>query len=103
MNFEDRIVKLCALAVTCQTEEEAVALARELRMLLHERIESLRVDLNGLSALESTSESTEKLIDRPLATRFPNDLATDVRRIFTSRLTLASVHREDLPRTMQES
>jgi len=68
MSFEDRIMKLCALAVTCQTEEEAVAIARELRILLHEQIESLRGDANGLSALESASESTEMMIDRPPAT-----------------------------------
>ena len=42
MSFEDRILKLCALAAACQTEAQAMALTQELRTLLHEHIEHLR-------------------------------------------------------------
>ena len=72
MNFEERILKLCALAVACQTEKEAVALTRELRMLLHERMEQLRSDMAAINpAFVSTSESIETETDRSPATPFP--------------------------------
>ena len=53
MSFEDRILKLCALAAACQTEAQATALTQELRTLLHEHIEQLVNDVDALSVLDS--------------------------------------------------
>jgi hypothetical protein len=41
-SFDEQVKELCAKVIACQTEHQAVELLKELRLLLHERIEELR-------------------------------------------------------------
>jgi hypothetical protein len=44
-SFESRVKDLCKKLLACQTELEAIELNRELRILIHERIEQIRGNL----------------------------------------------------------
>jgi hypothetical protein len=49
MNFEEQIRELCQRVVACESEEEAAELSRQMRALLHRKIEELRGDWSRLS------------------------------------------------------
>ncbi len=49
MKLEDRIRELCGQIVACQSDDESVELALQLKELLHRRIEELRHSVNGSS------------------------------------------------------
>jgi hypothetical protein len=51
MNFEERIKTLCEEAIACKCEEDAVAVARQIQLLMHSRIEELRANINHLQLL----------------------------------------------------
>jgi hypothetical protein len=55
MTFDERVRVLCERAAGCESETEAVKLARQVHGLLHERIEGLRVDLLSMPLLLSSS------------------------------------------------
>jgi hypothetical protein len=57
MSVEDRIRRLCADIVACQDETRTVALTKELQAAIHERIETLRMNLGDLPALRDIDES----------------------------------------------
>ena len=48
MTFEQQILSLCEEAVACESEEEAMEIARHIQALLHARIEELRGNLISL-------------------------------------------------------
>lgn len=60
-SFEKEVKELCKQIVACGTEQEAIELARNLRVLLHERVEHLRgnvlpIDADGsVNALRKAS------------------------------------------------
>ena len=45
MTFEEQLSQLALSAVDCKSEQEAVEIARQIRELLHARIEELRSNL----------------------------------------------------------
>jgi hypothetical protein len=40
--FESRVRELCQQLIDCKTEDEVVELSRQLRELIHERVEQIR-------------------------------------------------------------
>lgn len=51
--FEYRVKKLCERIFACQTEDDAIVLTRELKTLLHDRIEEIR---GGVVVLRSSPD-----------------------------------------------
>jgi hypothetical protein len=49
MDFEEQIRELCQRVVACESEEEAAELSRQMKALLHGKIEELRGDWSRLS------------------------------------------------------
>lgn len=48
MTVEEQIVKLCEEAAACESEADAVELARRARALMHARVDELRSNLTTL-------------------------------------------------------
>ena len=49
MNFEEQIRELCQRVVACESDEEATELSRQMKALLHGKIEELRGDWSRVS------------------------------------------------------
>ena len=52
MPFEQRVRELCDRLIACNTESEAIHITRELRALMHEHIEELRVNVVAFQVLD---------------------------------------------------
>ncbi len=64
MKLEDRIRELCGQIVACQSDNEGAELARQLKELLHRRIEELRRSANAISLSANSADLTLLLIYR---------------------------------------
>ena len=49
MNFEEQIREVCQRFVACESDEEAAELSRQMKALLHGKIEELRGDWSRVS------------------------------------------------------
>jgi hypothetical protein len=55
MTFEQQIHELCQEAIACQSEEDAVSVAKRIQVLMHARIEELRSNISSLPLLGDTA------------------------------------------------
>jgi hypothetical protein len=60
MTFEECIRELCEQAAACASETGAVELARQLRSLMHERVEELRGNLLTMPLFGPTSKVAKR-------------------------------------------
>jgi hypothetical protein len=60
MTFEERVRELCKQVAACNSEIEAIGLARQLQSLVHERIEGLRGNLLTMPLLGPTSKDLKR-------------------------------------------
>jgi len=56
VGFENRINSLCSRLLTSSSDEEVFVLASELKVALHEHIESLRTQLKGSLQRQQSDE-----------------------------------------------
>jgi len=56
MSFEDQMTKLRERIVACESHEEVMELARELRELIHQRLEEVQGRLNRRPAVSPIPE-----------------------------------------------
>jgi hypothetical protein len=60
MTFEERVRELCGRVATCNSEIEAVKLARQLQSLVHERVEEPRGNLLTMPSLGPPSKDVKR-------------------------------------------
>ena len=59
--FETRILELCEELISCDTDEGQIELAREMRVLLHERLEEIRGNLIVLPMLDELATVRKRI------------------------------------------
>jgi len=60
MSFEARIEHLSRELENCEDDRQAIQLLRELQQAIHERIEQIRTDVNGLPLVAGRPDSKSK-------------------------------------------